>query len=127
MNRHPAFSALAVVLMSGLVTACTGDGPLAVPAMLGGAVPPPAAAATPADPLAAFAANAVRGDSRVITESRLGTVRVTVGRDYDSAAGVVCRELVIEPATGPATGRSEIRAVCREAGGWRLSSVGAGR
>jgi common-antigen outer membrane protein len=91
--------------------------------------PAPARAAAPAAPQAAqsellqFVARAAPGSARLLSDARWGQVRVTAGRQYFSADGLLCRHFTLFPAHAAAGGDGETGAACREADGWRLDPV----
>lgn len=90
------------------------------------ATPVPAAAEQSREPpgLLEFVSNAAVGQSRTFEDPLAGTVRVTAGREYYSAAALPCRHFIVAPLGGDAAGATETRAVCREANGWQLDPVG---
>jgi hypothetical protein len=71
-----------------------------------------------------FVANAAPGQSRIFDDPVAGTVRVTAGQEYYSAAALLCRHFIVAPLGGEATRATETRAVCREGNGWQLDPIG---
>jgi hypothetical protein len=71
-----------------------------------------------------FVANAAPGQSRIFADPVAGTVRVTAGQEYYSAAALLCRHFIVAPLGGEATRATETRAVCREGSGWQLDPIG---
>jgi hypothetical protein len=105
-GQFPSFAGLALGALLALAGCAPADGPVAV-----------AAPARPADPLAAFAAEAVPGATArvVLADGRSVAARVT--RSYAAASGRECREVLVmdQPA-----GRSAL--YCRdETAGWQAS------
>jgi len=108
LGQFPSLAGLALAAMLALAGCAPGEAPLAT------AAPAPA---RPADPLAAFAAEAVPGATGrvVLADGRSVAARVT--RSYAAASGRECRDVLVmdQPA-----GRSAL--YCRdEAAGWQAS------
>jgi hypothetical protein len=119
----------ALILVSAL-SGCTLLHPAASTAP--GAAAPVVAAPVPASAeesrqmpgVLAFVVNAAPGQSRTFDDPGAGTVRVTAGRQYYSAAALLCRHFIVAPLVGDGARATETRAVCREGGGWQLDPVG---
>lgn len=71
-----------------------------------------------------FVANAAPGQSRIFQDPTDGAVRVTVGRQYSSAAALLCRHFIFAPLDGGTARATQTRAVCRESDGWQLDPIG---
>ncbi|HEV2300799.1 MAG TPA: hypothetical protein VGR91_04445 [Stellaceae bacterium] len=116
------------VLLVAALTGCTLLHPHAPPAAVRGAAVP---AAAPVERnrqppgLLEFVANAAPGQSRTFEDPAAGAVRVTAGREYYSAAALLCRHFTLAPLGGAAARATETRAVCRESDGWQLDPIGA--
>jgi hypothetical protein len=118
------------LLLVAALAGCTLLRPAAAPppaAAPAAAWPGPAPAAGGGQPkgLLEFVANAAPGQSRTFEDSADGAVRVTAGREYYSAAALLCRHFIVAPLGGEAARATETRAVCRVNGEWQLDPIGA--
>lgn len=85
--------------------------------------PTPAMTAAPAaiaSPLLSAVATAPIGTSLTVNDPQFGVVRVTLDREYNSAAGVPCRRFTL---VGALAGQGGTRVACRETAGWSLVSL----
>jgi hypothetical protein len=99
--------ALVLALVSGLAGCVAVDG--------GAVVVAPAPVLSP---LLAAVASARIGASRTVADPQFGTVRVTLDREYYSAAGVICRRFTLGELGS--TGAAATRVACQETTGWSL-------
>jgi len=115
----------AALLLVAALTGCTLLRPAAAPPPAAQPAPAPAAGSGQAPGLVEFVANAAPGQSRTFEDAADGAVRVTAGREYYSAAALLCRHFIVAPLGGEPARATETRAVCRVNGGWQLDSIGA--
>lgn len=79
------------------------------------------------DQLLRFVAKAGIGESAIVPNPAGSRLRVTVEKEYFSAAGFVCRRFSVAPAASLAGGGAKIRVACAEPDGWRLDPVAVGQ
>ncbi len=86
-------------------------------------VNPPAGAPSAAAPtgLLDFVVAAKPGQSSVIDDAVRGGQRVTMEREYPSAAGLLCRRFTTAPVNNPAA--VETHVACRDKASWHIADV----
>lgn len=76
----------------------------------------PAAAVAPQSPIEAFVTSAQPGQSTVLSDPKLGQVRVTVLKQYAAANGEYCRRFGVETAGSP--GQVLVGVTCYDGTAW---------
>jgi hypothetical protein len=114
----------AILLTALLLTGCQAGNPFNLGASADTAAPISAVASPPAerppDGLLEFIAGAAPGHAIVVQDPARGQWRVTMGREYFSAAGLTCRRFTMEAM---ASRQAAVRAACRDPSGWHLDAV----